>query len=197
MILTMICFAAMQMPSAADFFHGVPGTVRTYETKGGASDLVDTVGQLMDMGGVDVVPVTANGVTTYYRVQPDQVSVVAYDVKKPMVTPMPILRVGTGKVTWDFQGTTESGLSGERLLEHGEARLGGQRTVLGKKVDILTVKLIAAVGVGISGYTVEQTVVYGKGIGWIESTKKSKLGHGKTIESSYHIVKMETVKPTQ
>ena len=195
MIVPLICFAAMQGPTAADFFPTVPGTVRTYEQKGGGS-IINTIGKPLDMGGVSVIPITESpgagaGKTTYYRVEGDEVSIIAYDVKYPLPTPMPVLRVGNGKTSWDFQGKTAAGAKGERLLARGEAHLAGTRNVLGKKVDSAIVYLRAAVGMGASGYTFEQTTTYGKGIGIVEQKTKFTLGK-KSSETDF---KIESITP--
>jgi len=197
MILTLLCMAVIQGPSAADFFPVAPGTVRIYEDKAG-STLTNTIGKLLDSGGVATVPITESiggeaGKTTYYRVDADQVCIVAYDPKNPLPMPMPIFKLGTGKVAWDYQGKTATGVSGERLLAHGESHLAGQRNVLGKKVDILVVSLAAAIGVGMSGYTFEQTTTYGKGLGIVEQKTKVKLGK-RTTETGYKIVSITPAK---
>jgi len=198
MILSLICLTALQRATAGDFFPVVPGTVRTYEQKRTGEVLTNSIGNPIELGSMTVVPITeaagsGSGSTTYYKVGEDDVSIAAYDIKKPMNVPMPILKVGVGKVTWDYQGSTGSGKDAERLLAHGEAHLAGQKLVLGKKIDILTVKLSAAIGIGLSGETFEQTAVYGKGIGLIELTTKTKLGK-KSAEVSYHIVTFEPGK---
>lgn len=191
MILPLICFTAIQTPTAADFFPTVPGTVRTYEQKGGGA-LINTIGKPLDMGGASAIPITESpgagaGKTTYYRVEADQVTIIAYDLKSPLPTPLPVLRIGTGKVAWDFQGKTATGAAGERLLARGEAHLAGTRNILGKRVDVLVVYLRAAIGMGASGYTFEQTTTYGKGLGIVEQKTKFTLGK-KSSESDYKLV---------
>ena len=191
MILPLICFTVIQIPTAADFFPTVPGTVRTYEQKGGEG-LINTIGKPLDMGGASAIPITESpgagaGKTTYYRVEADSVTIIAYDLKAPLPTPLPVLKVGVGKVTWDFQGKTATGATGERMLARGESHLAGVRNILGKKVEVLVVYLRAAIGVGVSGYTFEQTTTYGKGIGIVEQKTKFTLGK-KSNESDYKLV---------
>ncbi len=195
MILSLICLAALQSAKASDFFPVLAGTVRTYEQKSKSELLVNTIGKSIDMGGIDVIPVTeitggSEQRTTYYRVESDQVTIVAYDINKPLAVPMPVLKVGTGKVTWDYQGNTGTGNTGERYLAHGEAKMAGQRSILGKKVDVLIVKLEAAVGGGMAGVTFSQTTVYARNIGMVEQSTIQRLGK-KKIEASYHLVSIE------
>jgi len=201
MIPALILSAALQTSAAADFFPLKPGTVYIYEqTKGSAGQLTKVVGDTLDMGGVSVTPISdkqvgGGGATTYYRVDSDQVVIVAYDVKHPMPTPMPLLKLGTGKITWEFSGKTQTGAQGERLLARGEAHSVGQREILGKKVDVIEVRLIAQVGIGMSGLTFDQHAFYARGFGLVEWTSKTKLGNNKkSDESSFKLVDVQEAK---
>ncbi len=186
--------------SAADYFPVKPGTVRTYEQKGGAGQLVNVVGSPLDMGGVTVAQITERqggrpGITTYYRVDSDQVCIVAYDPKHPLPVPMPVLKLNDGKASWDFVGKTKTGPEGERMLAHGDARSAGKREVLGRKVDVIEVKILAHIGVGLSGMAYEQKAVYAKGIGLVELTTKMTLGKSKHPELvTYQLVSIEEAK---
>ena len=197
MILTLLGLQALQTGLVSEFFPTAPGTVRTYEEKKGTI-LINTIGKPLDMGGVAVTPITesaggGNGKTTYYRVENDQVSIVAYDVKKPLPISMPVVRIGNGngKVTWDFQGKTAVGSAGERLWARGEAHMAGVKTVLGQKVETLNVYLRAAIGSGMSGYTIEQDTTYGKGLGIVEQKTTFILGKKKT-ETNYKLVSIKS-----
>lgn len=200
MILSLICLSALQTVNIADYFPTTPGLVRTYEQKGSGTVLTNKVGTPLDMGGVEVIPITestgsAGDKTTYYRVDQDQVSIVAYDIKHPLVHPFPVLRIGKGELSWEYSGSTATGASGERLLAIVRSRSSGTRNVLGKKVDILTVKMSAAVGFGESGLTFDQRTVYAKGIGMIEQTTTQHLGHSKkAVEQNFSLVGFELPK---
>jgi len=201
MMLSLICLSALQTPTstAADFFPSSPGIVRTYERKGKGDLLTNKIGDSLDMGGASVVPITentgANGTTTYYRVQPDQVTIVAYDIKHPMVKPMPVLMLGKGEVTWNYEGSTASGVSGEQLRAFGKAKAGGRMLVkaLGKKVDVVIVNLSVVVGSGMSAVMDDQYTVYGRGIGMIEQRTTQRLGKSK-IEATYLLTGFEPAK---
>jgi hypothetical protein len=197
MILTLICLTAMQAMTAADYFPTTPGLVRTYEHDKAGDLLINKIGEPLDMGGATVTPITestgaSSGKTTYYRVEPDQVSIVAYDLKHPMLTPMPVLKLGNGEVSWNYEGSTASKF-GERLRAFGKARSAGKRNVLGKKVDVIVVKLSAVVGEGLSGLMFDQTTVYAKGIGMVEQTTVQTLGK-KTIKDKYTLKDIEPGK---
>jgi len=201
MILALICASSMIGPGAADFFPLVEGTVRKYEQK--ASTIVTTVsvvGKPLDMGGVTVTPVRetptgSSGTTTYYRVDDDQVAVVAYDIKHPFMNPMPVLKLGAGKVEWDYQGVTKTSVTGERLVAHGEAHAAGKREVLGKMVDVIEVKLIATIGMGMTRYVCDQDAIYARGIGLVDMVSKVRLGDTKqSTTTSTHLVSIEQDK---
>jgi len=185
MILTLACGLAFHSNTAADFFPLVTGTLRRYEQKtGDLTQVVNIVGKGMDMGGAMAIPMTETPMghsptVTYYRVDGDQVVIIANDLKHPLPSPMPILKVGPGKVEWDFRGATQTGPQGELLQVHGESHLAGQREVLGKKVDIIDVKLSFSVGSGMTQLIYEQHTIYARGLGMVEMTTKARLGKGK------------------
>jgi len=198
MILTLACAAALlQGGIAADYFPTTPGTVRTYEDKTHAT-LINTIGKPLDMGGAAAIPITESvggepGKTTYYRIDHDQIVIVAYDLSHPLSDPMPVFKIGTGSTGWDYQGKTATGANGERLLAHGESKFTGKKKVMNREVETLTINLEAFVGQGMSGYKLEQTTVYGKGLGIIEQSTKFTLGK-KSSKSSYKLVNIETPK---
>jgi len=200
MLSTLILALTLQAKVAGDYFPVKTGTTFTYEQKGNALQLTRMIGAPLDMGGVPVIPVTERqgegaGSTTYYRVDSDQVAIVAYDVKHPLTVPMPLFRVGTGNVVWDYTGKTKTGPEGERLLAHGEAKAAGQREVLGKKVDVIEVKMVAQMGIGMTGLKFDQRAIYAKGIGLVEWTSKTTLGNSKKPDqSSYKLVDMQEGK---
>jgi hypothetical protein len=153
----------------------------------------------LDMGGPKAFPVTESSgdrtpVTTYYKLDSDQASIVAFDLTHPMPSPMPILKLGPGKTEWDISGVTKTGPAGERLLGHGEARAAGQKTVLGKKVDVIEVRLKYEIGIGISSLNFDETRIYARGVGLAELTVKARLGKGKVSVSEFKIVSMELPK---
>ena len=200
MITTLILGLVLQSPMAADFFPLKPGPVFTFEEKGGTAQIERVVGSPLDMGGVPVYAVADKQAgrqvaSTYYRVDSDQVSVIAYDIKHPLTPPMILFKVGPKSSSWDYSGRTMVGPDGERLLTHGESKSLGMRDVLGKKVEAIEVKMIARKGVGISALSYDQTAIYAKGFGLVEWTDKITLGRSKKPNVvSYHLISMEASK---
>ncbi|MDR3688853.1 MAG: hypothetical protein P4L46_05700 [Fimbriimonas sp.] len=201
MIVCSVLALILQASSAGDYFPLKPGTVYTYEQKGKDVQMSKIVGTPLDMGGVAVTPVTdrqigGGGTTTYYRIDPDQVLIVAYDIKHPLPTPMPLFKLGTGKLTWDFAGSTKTGVEGERLLARGDVHPIGKREVLGKKVDAIEVRIQAQVGIGMSAEIFDQKAIYAKGFGLVEWTSKMTLGNNrkKADQSAYKLVDMQEAK---
>ena len=190
-LLTHICQTAL---SATDFFPLKTGTVITYEDKKSGDQIQRIVGNPLDMGGVAVVPlIDKQGgrqvATTYYRVDSDMVSVVAYDIKHPLSPTMTLFRISPSGASWEYSGKTKVGPEGERLLAKGDSRSLGMKEYLGKKVEAIEVKTTSRIGVGISSLKVESTAIYAKGLGLVEWTDKRTLGNTrKSMISGYKIM---------
>jgi len=201
MILTLVLASSLQSYAASEFFPVVNGTVATFQEVGSTFQLVRAVGKALDMGGVPVVPITEtetgkSGATVYYKVDADAVSIVASDLKHPLSPPLPIFRIGSKKVEWDYEGKTMTGPQGERLVEHGESHSIGQREFQGKKVDAIEVNLHFSRGVGLTGQEYDQRAVYARGIGLVEFSSKMKLGQSKHVtEIAYKLLSVAPPKP--
>ena len=199
MILTLAFAAMLQSGIAADYFPVQPGTVRTYESEDkDRTTLINTIGKPMDMGGVSAIPITESvggepGKTTYYRIDQSQIVIVAYTLAHPLADPFPVIKISPGPIGWDYQGKTASGLSGELLRAHGESKPSGMKKSMDKQVDTITVHLKAVIGQGMSGYQLDQTTVYGKGLGIIEQKTIFKLGT-RTSKTAYKLVNIESPK---
>ena len=180
--------------SAPDFFPLKAGTVITYEDKSRGGQLQRVVSNPMDMGGVPVVPVLDKQggrqvATTYYRVDSDLVTVIAYDIKHPLSPAMTLFRISGNGATWEYSGKTKVGPDGERLLAKGESKSVGLREVLGKKVESIEVKTITLMGVGMSSLKFESKAIYARGFGLVEWTEKRTLGNSKkSASATYKIV---------
>jgi len=152
------------------------------------------------MGGAQAIPVTETQAghppqTTYYQVGDGEILIVAYDLKHPLPTPLPVFKFGSGKVEWEYHGATKIGVEGERMTAHGEARSIGMKEILGKKVDLIEVRLQTQIGSGLSALNYDQRTVYGRGLGVVEMNTKVRLGKGKqTMESSTKLVSFEPPK---
>jgi hypothetical protein len=103
------------------------------------------------------------------------------------------MKVSAGLTGWDYQGKTATGASGEMLRAHGESKPSGLKKVMDKQVETVTVNLRAVIGQGMSGYTFEQSTVYGKGLGIVEQTTTFKLGK-RTTKTAFKLVSVESAK---
>jgi hypothetical protein len=202
--MTPVLLAALAIapaaPSAAEYFPLRPGTRMVYEEKSlEASVTTDVVGQPVEVAGSAAVPVTTyqNGSvvnTTFYRVGPDLVSIVAHDKDHPLKSPLPVFKLPADrKSDWTFFGNIGTEKEPEGLSMKGEAQFKGEREVLGTKVPILEVRITASVGGGRSKEDVEQVAIYGKGIGLVELTSITKIGKRKAA-SVLRLTKIETPK---
>ena len=127
--------------------------------------------------------------TTYYRVDSDLVTVIAYDIKHPLSPAMTLFRISGNGATWEYSGKTKVGPDGERLLAKGESKSVGLREVLGKKVESIEVKTITLMGVGMSSLKFESKAIYARGFGLVEWTEKRTLGNSKkSASATYKIV---------
>jgi hypothetical protein len=199
MILSLICLSAQQSLNAADYFPCSPGLVRTYQEKKSHTLMVNKVGDALDMGGTPVYPITqSNGGAvrpTYYRIEQGSVSIVAYDLKHPLPDPMPVLKIAKDEVAWEFHGKTATGPEGEMLRETAKAHLGGTRTILGQKVDVLVVEMRAVRGLGASGVRYQQETIYAKGMGAVEIKTSAWLGSSKkSFDETYELISIEPAK---
>ncbi len=198
MILSLICAGVLQSMTASDFFPTTPGIVRVYKDSRTDTLLTNTVRTALDAGGAQIIPITedfggATSITTYYKVEGSQVVIYAFDVNHPLPSPMPIFRIGDGKIAWDFQGKTATGTSGEALRLHGQTEPGGQRTVLGKKVDVILSKVAWVQGVGLAEVAYDEKAVYARGLGLVERTTIQYLGK-KKIQNTYKLISFEPGK---
>jgi hypothetical protein len=72
----------------------------------------------------------------------------------------------------------------------GTAKPGSKRSWDGHDVDTIQVHVEAKVGEGKGGYDVRQDMVYGKGIGLLETTEATKI-QGKTVKKVLKLIKFE------
>ncbi|HRK22050.1 MAG TPA: hypothetical protein PLX06_09580, partial [Fimbriimonadaceae bacterium] len=112
----------------------------------------------------------------YYRAEGDTVWIVAYDEKKPLPSPRPLFKVGTGKTNWEYRGTTPFYEDLVPLEVKGTAEAKGRRPAIGKSVECIEVKfeaqLMAAPGMVLKS---NQTAYYGKGVGLLEMQEKTTV----------------------
>lgn len=201
LIAATLSFAPAPTFSASDYFPLKVGRRMTYEEKSLQSGMTtDVVEEPVDVKGVMTTPVATyqggNKVNTaYYRVDAEGVAIIAYDPERPLPEPLPVLKVaGTEKMTWEFKGAGSAEKLAEPLAMKGESQvLKAEREVLGKKVQVLQVKINAFVGGGKAREEIEQVAIYGKGVGLVELTSTTKIGKRKAV-SILKLTKIEEPK---
>jgi hypothetical protein len=196
----MILAALLAMPvigyTAADFFPLPEGRRATYEEKSLTfSVTTDVIGKTVTINHMEAVQVTTLQNSkeisfAFYKVDNDAVWLVAYSKENPLPTPMPIFKIGEKKTTWEYAGITGIKEGAEGMHLKGESQLKPARDVLGQKVECLEVKITATVGGGASREIVEQVATYGKGIGLVELTSKTRVGK-RSVDSSLKLIKVE------
>lgn len=186
-------------PAVTDFFPLQPGTKWTYDSVSGVAGVyVDTAMPEVMVGGKAAVPVRTTMAgrmvgETFYRVEGDTVYIVAYDPKKPLDIPKPVLKVGPGRTEWTHAGNTpfDGAMSPERLK--GSAQMRGKRRVLDREVEILEVRLEGTVGAGSTGVEVRQNAIYARGIGLVSMSQTARVGD-RQDRSSLTLIRFEPGK---
>lgn len=187
-------------PSVAEFFPLTPGARRTYEEKGrGSAVSVDEVGAPETVSGAPATPVVTKESgraisKTYYRLEGSTLFIVAMDKEHPLPKPLPILQFNGEKTNWSYEGPSDDTKAAEPIFMTGEAKLAGERTFMGKKVATLEVKLVTTVGGGRAQEKIEQVAIYGRGIGLLEATAKTRVGRN-AATSTLKLVKVEEAQP--
>lgn len=185
---TLLLAAALLGSSAADFFPLDVGTKWHYEETVAniATVHTDEVLSPVKIGELMATPIASsvNGHvydTLYYRVEGDTVFLVAYDPKKPLSLPLPILKVADGRVKWDYVGETELADEPANLSMKCESAPKGERDVLGTRRETIELKVEAQVGgSAATGIKNRQTALYAKGVGMIEMRGEGKVGNTTT-----------------
>ncbi|MCB8933192.1 MAG: hypothetical protein H6534_07095 [Chthonomonadaceae bacterium] len=197
-MITFLLAASILAPSAADYFPLVPGTKWHYEEHVGKGVTIhlDEVLEPVDVGGHPATPIASslNGHvydTVYYRVVDDTVMLVAYDAKKPLELPVPILKVGDGRIRWEHVGETQLANEPAALSMKCESAPKGEREVLGRRVPVIELKVDASVGGSdMTGIRNRQTAIYAKGIGLVELKGEGTVGP-RTTKFERKLVKFE------
>lgn len=168
---------------ASDFFPLIPGTKWEYreETKFSSHTYLDEVLPAVEIGGRSAYPIQTSEdgktlETVFYRASTDVIEIVAYDEKKPLPSPRPLFKVGKGKSTWEYRGTTPFYEDLVPLEVKGESTAKGRRKLFGNDADCIEVKfeaqLMAAPGMVLKS---NQTAIYAKGIGLVEMQEKTTV----------------------
>lgn len=202
MILAALCATVLGGLTPADFFPATPGTKRIYQERGASSsETIDTVRARQTIRGNEYIPVitTVNGIevrTTYFRLDRDALFIVAYAPQRPndplelLKHPVPVFKLPTDnkEARWQYDVSLQKGMSDVHM--EGTAKLGGKKSVLGKEVETLELKINATVGAGPTQEKVTQNAIYGRGVGLIENRTKSTIGRT-SVESVVKLVRIE------
>lgn len=197
MLAAVLVLAAsvLDAPRIADYFPLTPGTSWVYEDSEGklTSRFEDRVGESVAIEGKPAWPISSwvdgqMADTVYYRHEDDAAVLVAYDAKKPLVRPYAILKIGSGKSTWSFDGTTSFMGEPAPMRMTGESRPGRTLTVLGTKRPTVQVSLEATID---GGPTIQlkskQSCVYAQGVGLVEMRETVTVGK-KTTERRRRLI---------
>lgn len=196
---TVLC--SVQTEQAAEYFPLVPGTKWHYSesSPSGGATYVDEVGAPTEIEGNSATPiVTRMGGrvidTRYYRVDGDTVLWVAQGDKKPLPEAHPILKVGSGRTKWTFQGDTLFVNESVPVAMNYESSRKGRQKVLESEREMLEVKsngtMRADGGTEVKGI---QVALYAKGVGLTELRSEQTVG-GKKSKSLMRLTRFEPAK---
>ncbi|MBS1713160.1 MAG: hypothetical protein JST30_02360 [Armatimonadetes bacterium] len=174
---------------ASDYFPLTKGVSWTYEVSGSGTSTryVDSVGNTQTIDGQDATPIVSKvgakvDGSTFYRVTADTVYVVAFEQNKPLGSPYPILKFGSGSNDWTFDGETQWLGTSAPLSMKGRVKKIGQRDVLGTKRDAIEVTIDAIIGAKDQpNLKSSQVYVYARGIGLVEMKDTMKVKDVKQV----------------
>jgi hypothetical protein len=197
-----IALAAMSpAPSVSEYFPLVPGTVRTYDVqidarKGSQSE---NTGRKVVIEGKELTPVTqvfrgTDLSTSYYGIENDTVLVLATSDKKLLNPPIPVLKVGSQAVKWEFEMDSPI-LPPQSLRVYAVSTPKGKRKVLGVERDVVEVRFdVETPKDAPMLFRSQQIAVYAAGVGlvdWDEVVTMAKLVQKKKLT----LVRIETPAP--
>lgn len=174
----------------AEYFPVVPGSSWVYQEESSTLkvQVEETVADPVEINGAQAYPiiVTRQGREidrAYYQVGASEVNIVAFDEKKPLLSPYPIIKSPDVSERWDHKGETMmlGGLADMKMT--GRAKFAGEETFAGEKIKTLEVRVEATIleefGTPIQS---TQVAVYGKGVGLLRMESTTK--HKRTTERS-------------
>jgi hypothetical protein len=194
----LVAFATVLPSGVEDYFPLQPGATWSYVEEGPAQSLsyVDTVLEATEVGGEPAIPVESRVAgkldqTRYYRVIGDTVYLVAYDPKKPLKAPQPVLKAADRKVTWDFKGLVPFFKDDVPLEFKASAAPKGRKKVLGEERECLELVLDAKMlGGPEMVIEIRQQALYAKGVGLVEMKQRQTI-KGKATESTIRLTSFE------
>lgn len=179
-----------QTASVADFFPLVPGTTWEYQEVAGfnSRNYKDVVGEPVEVAGKMAYPVVTivdekEDGRIYYMIEGNTLYLVAYDAKKPLGSPRPIIKLGPGTTKWEFEGDTVFLNSPAAMKMKCQASLKGKKEVLGKEVEMLEVRFEGQLGEAGTSVRSNQVAYYAKGIGLYQMLSDNTIGQAKSKSS--------------
>ena len=183
MFLTcLIAVAVTTMTEVEEFFPLETGRTWTYSDNGATTEGgQDRVGNQQDVGGHPATPIVTvvdgkvDG-STFYRVDGDQVLVVAFEQNNPLASPYPILVLSKSKNSWQHSGTTQWLGAPAPMSIKGSTKRTGKKELFGESRDTIQVTLEAVIGdeKGINLKS-KQVSTYARGIGLVEMTDRTTM----------------------
>lgn len=182
-MLTAVAIASIFVVSdAADFFPLNSGRSWVYSDSGIQSEgYVDSVGNSQPIAGKDATPIVTtfnNKVdgSTFYRVEDDTVWVVAFEQNRPLTSPYPLFKVGSGAASWSYTGSTQWLSASTPMTMVGKSKRIGKKEYFGETREVLEVTVDATIGPpGQVNMKSHQVSLYAKGIGLVELKDKTTI----------------------
>lgn len=170
-----------------EFFPLDTGRTWVYQDSAMSSEgYSDRVGNVQEIGGKPAVPIitTINGKvdgSTFYRIEGDEVLVVAFEQNNPLGNPYPILKMGQGKNSWEYSGSTQWLGSPAPMSIKGTVKKTGSKELFGEKRDTVQATMEAVIGDG-TGVNIrsKQVCTYARGVGLIEMTDTTVMNKTKS-----------------
>lgn len=189
MIATLAALVLFQPVSVEDYFPLTVGTKWHYEIEGQvSSSYVDEVVKTVTVNEKPSFAIFSKAGSTpigfsAYRVEGDTVYVVAYDERRALPTPQPVLKVADKPVEWSYDGMTQVESQMVKLQYKAASAPKGKRKVLGEERDVVEVRMDATIYElkDLITTRVSQTILYAKGVGMYEMTDTSDFGGQKSV----------------
>jgi len=197
MILIALAAACAAASPIDDYFPLIPGTRLTY-VDGNGLQMVEEVGKPVELPRNETATPKSFSVSgrssgsELFRNENDTAYYVGYsDGKgKHLSEPQPRLRVGSGKMEWQYVSDVPSELGPVSCRVRGDSSKGPRRKVLDREIETLIVHVTSQLGSDAQRVEVRDDVIYGKGIGMIEMTEATKA-QGQTVKKVLKLVKFE------
>jgi len=174
--------------TVTDFFPMKPGASYVYEENynGLIDKIVDTFGTQGSMGRFnDVIAITTKipnlpNQFTYYRIQGNDVQLVAFVDSRPLDKPMPVISFTGKKTDWTWKGAVDYGRGDWKVTLKGKAVLGKNQSVFGADRQMLQVDLTMQIEMSPQEIiNLQRQDIYASGLGLFSTNEKTELNEVK------------------